>query len=167
MKVVILAGGMIRGGYYGDVGVAGNDGDGHSYFYKAPRIDNGQPGPSETGNKQRLPGKYIWRTVAKALKSGVPIRIVCNEACAMSVKASISKSLAKATGLGKKAIVVASGKGALGAAGTLTIKVKFTKQAKAFLAGRLSLPLSFSTVVTDTAGNRSTKTSKATVKTQN
>lgn len=66
-NTVILAGGMIRGGYYGDVGVAGDDGDGHSYSYAAPRIDNGQPAASVTDNSGRLPGKYIWRTVAKAL----------------------------------------------------------------------------------------------------
>ncbi|MEZ5098734.1 MAG: M36 family metallopeptidase [Thermoleophilia bacterium] len=105
-------------------------------------------------------------TVAKALRSGVPVRIVCNEACTMSVKASITKKLARATGLAKKAVVVASAKGTLKAAGTLTIKVKFTRKAKAFLAGRRQLPLSFATVVTDTAGNRATRTSKATVRTR-
>jgi len=69
-NTVILAGGMIKGGYYGDVGVAGDDGDGHTYSYSAPRIDNGQPGAAATDGSGRLPGKYIWRTVAKAL--GVP-----------------------------------------------------------------------------------------------
>lgn len=69
-NTVILAGGMIKGGYYGDVGVAGDDGDGHTYFYKAPDVSNGTPGPASTDNSGRMPGKYIWRTVAKAL--GVP-----------------------------------------------------------------------------------------------
>lgn len=105
-------------------------------------------------------------TVAKALKGGVPVRVVCNEGCTISVQASISKQLAKATGLAKKAVVVASGKGSLSGAGTLTVKVKFGKQAKAFLTGLRNLPLTFSTVVTDGAGNRSTKKTKATVKTQ-
>ncbi len=65
-----LAGGMIRGGYYGDVGIAGDDGDGHVYSYSAPRIDNGQPMAAVTDGSGRLAGKYIWRTVAKAL--GIP-----------------------------------------------------------------------------------------------
>jgi hypothetical protein len=69
-NTVILAGGMIRGGYYGDVGIAGDDGDGHVYSYRAPRIEDGQPGPASTDNSGRLAGKYIWRTVNKAL--GVP-----------------------------------------------------------------------------------------------
>lgn len=69
-NTVILAGGMIRGGYYGDVGIAGDDGDGHVYSYSAPRVDNGQPMAAVTDGSGRLPGKYIWRTVAKAL--GIP-----------------------------------------------------------------------------------------------
>lgn len=69
-NTVILAGGMIKGGYYGDVGVAGDDGDGHSYSYAAPRLDNGQPGTSVTDSSNRLAGKHVWRTVAKAL--GIP-----------------------------------------------------------------------------------------------
>ena len=69
-NTVILAGGMIRGGDYGDVGVDGNDQDGHRYFYRAPSIANGSLEPSVTGNDNRLPGANVWRTVAKA--SGVP-----------------------------------------------------------------------------------------------
>jgi hypothetical protein len=64
---VLLAGGMIRGGYYGDVGVAGPDGDGHRYSYAAPRIEDGTPGSFVTDNSQRLQGKHVWRTVARAL----------------------------------------------------------------------------------------------------
>jgi hypothetical protein len=69
-NTVILAGGMIKGGYYGDVGIAGDDGDGHVYSYSTPRVDNGQPGGAVTDSSGRLPGKYIWRTVSKAL--GIP-----------------------------------------------------------------------------------------------
>jgi len=69
-NTVVLAGGMIKGGYYGDVGIAGDDGDGHVYSYSAPNVSNGLPGAASTNNDGRMAGKYIWRTVAKAL--GVP-----------------------------------------------------------------------------------------------
>lgn len=67
---VMLAGGMINGGYYGDVGVAGDDGDGHVYSYSAPNPDDGAPMAPVTDNSQRLAGGYMWRTVMKAL--GLP-----------------------------------------------------------------------------------------------
>jgi arylsulfatase A-like enzyme len=40
---LMLAGGMIQGGYYGDVGIAGDDGDGHVYSYSAPDPATGAP----------------------------------------------------------------------------------------------------------------------------
>ena len=67
---VILAGGMIRGGYYGDVSVAGDDGDGHRYAYHAPDLDTGAPRPGVTDDSGRVPGATSWRTVMAAL--GIP-----------------------------------------------------------------------------------------------
>lgn len=67
----ILAGGMIRGGYYGDIRIAGNDGDGHSYSYHMPDLDTGAPvATGTTGNGQRLGAAHLWRTIVKA--AGVP-----------------------------------------------------------------------------------------------
>jgi len=68
-NTVILAGGMIKGGYYGDLRVAGDDGDGHRYSYHAPDLDTGAPNATgTTKNDMRLPGSAIWRTVTKALR---------------------------------------------------------------------------------------------------
>lgn len=67
---LMLAGGMIQGGYYGDVGVAGDDGDGHVYSYSSPNPDTGAPMPGVTDNSGRLAGGHVWRTVMKAL--GIP-----------------------------------------------------------------------------------------------
>ena len=67
-NTVVLAGGMIKGGYYGDVGIAGDDGDGHVYSYSAPDVGTGAPMAASTNNDGRMAGKYIWRTVAKALE---------------------------------------------------------------------------------------------------
>jgi len=69
-NTVILAGGMIRGGYYGDVRTAGEEGDGHRYSFHAPDMTSGAPGAGRTDDDGRLPGSAIWRTVMKALKVG-------------------------------------------------------------------------------------------------
>lgn len=70
LNTVVLAGGMVQGGYYGDVSVAGDRGDGHDYQYHVPDLATGQPGMVVGDNSGRLPGATIWRTVMKA--SGVP-----------------------------------------------------------------------------------------------
>lgn len=67
---LMLAGGKIQGGYYGDVGVAGDDGDGHVYSYSSPDPATGAPLGPTTDNSGRLPGAFVWRTVMKAL--GIP-----------------------------------------------------------------------------------------------
>lgn len=66
-NAALLAGGMIRGGYYGDIGVDGADGDGHRYKYAPPNIADGSRGAFSTSNSGRLEGKHVWRTVARAL----------------------------------------------------------------------------------------------------
>ena len=43
-NTVILAGGMIEGGYYGDISVASDTANGHRYQYHIPDIATGQPG---------------------------------------------------------------------------------------------------------------------------
>ncbi len=67
---VMLAGGMIQGGYFGDVGIAGDDGDGNLYTYSAPNPDTGAPLGPVMDNSGRLAGAHVWRTVMKAL--GIP-----------------------------------------------------------------------------------------------
>ncbi|MCU0698095.1 MAG: DUF1501 domain-containing protein [Myxococcaceae bacterium] len=65
---VILAGGMIRGGYYGDIQNAGRDGDGHRYRYHMPDLATGAPiADGTTGNDRRVPAAPLYRTMAKAL----------------------------------------------------------------------------------------------------
>lgn len=66
---VILAGGRIKGGYYGDIRVANNSGDGHTWSYHAP-TSNGTPGTGSQYNYGRISGASVWKTVAKAM--GVP-----------------------------------------------------------------------------------------------
>jgi len=66
---VILAGGMIRGGYYGDIKPGAADGNGQRYVYHAPDAATGTPIPNGTeGNDRRLAAAPLWRTMAKALR---------------------------------------------------------------------------------------------------
>ncbi|HSI02933.1 MAG TPA: DUF1501 domain-containing protein, partial [Myxococcota bacterium] len=68
-NTIILAGGMVRGGYYGDISVAGNDGDGHVYAYHMPDLTSGaRVATGVTTNAGRVPGSAVWRTVTRALK---------------------------------------------------------------------------------------------------
>jgi hypothetical protein len=62
----VLAGRGVRGGYYGDVSVTGNSGDGHSYGYHVPD-DAGAPQAPVGDNSNRLEGARSWRTVMRAL----------------------------------------------------------------------------------------------------
>jgi hypothetical protein len=68
-NTLVLAGGGIRGGYFGDIRVASNTGDGHVYSYHPPD-DSGAPGAGSTDNNGRLDAARVWRTVMKA--AGVP-----------------------------------------------------------------------------------------------
>ncbi|MBL8949358.1 MAG: DUF1501 domain-containing protein [Myxococcaceae bacterium] len=66
---VILAGGMIRGGYYGDIRPGATDSNGQKYVYHAPDAATGAPIPNGTeGNDRRLSAAPLWRTMAKALR---------------------------------------------------------------------------------------------------
>ncbi len=65
---VILAGGMIRGGYYGDVRADSIDGDGHRYRYLMPDLATGLPDATGTlGSDRRVPAANLWRTIMAAV----------------------------------------------------------------------------------------------------
>jgi uncharacterized protein (DUF1501 family) len=70
-NTIILAGGMVRGGYYGDISVASDKEDGHEYGYHMPDLTTGsRVGTAAVGydNGGRVPGSAVWRTVTRALK---------------------------------------------------------------------------------------------------
>jgi hypothetical protein len=62
----ILAGGGVKGGYYGDVSVVSDTATGHVYGYHVPN-DAGVPQAPVTNNDNRIPGARSWRTVMRAL----------------------------------------------------------------------------------------------------
>lgn len=70
-NTVVLAGGMIRGGYYGDVRAARDEGDGHVFSFHAPDLATGQvinTGAEGRARDKRLPAAHVWRTVMRALQ---------------------------------------------------------------------------------------------------
>jgi hypothetical protein len=67
---VILAGGMIRGGYFGDIKVESNTSTGHRFSYHRPDAVTGAPisvGVVDRNNDLRISGASMWRTIAKAM----------------------------------------------------------------------------------------------------
>lgn len=70
-NTVVLAGGMIRGGYYGDVRAASDEADGHKFSFHMPDLASGQvvgDGALGRARDKRLPAAHVWRTVMKALQ---------------------------------------------------------------------------------------------------
>ena len=64
----VLAGGMVKGGYYGDVRPASNTGTGHTWDYVSPD-DSGAPVVPVGGDGSgRIHGGRTWRTVMRALQ---------------------------------------------------------------------------------------------------
>lgn len=69
---MILAGGMVKGGYYGDIKVVGNDGNAHKYAYYKPNYKTGQTEANGAeDNGQRIPGAVAYRTILTAM--GAPV----------------------------------------------------------------------------------------------
>jgi hypothetical protein len=71
---VILAGGRVKGGYFGDIRLsrAASGSTPQQFSYHAPDLVTGAPGPgmSSTDNTMRLASAALWRTVMKA--AGIP-----------------------------------------------------------------------------------------------
>jgi hypothetical protein len=70
---LMLAGGMVRGGYYGDVVITGDSGSGHNYGFRPPDPRTGEPGQVQTDWRNRglrTSSAALWRTVMTA--AGVP-----------------------------------------------------------------------------------------------
>jgi hypothetical protein len=71
-NTVVVAGGRVNGGYYGDVSIDEdilNSGNlvGHKFRYHRPDPETGTPHPTGTlGNDTRTSGASIWKSVLKA-----------------------------------------------------------------------------------------------------
>ncbi|MEM9188873.1 MAG: hypothetical protein AAGF12_06840 [Myxococcota bacterium] len=65
-NTLILAGGRVQGGYFGDLQITGDRGNGHEYSYHAPDVSSGAPRMGVNDNSDRLDQAAVWRTVMKA-----------------------------------------------------------------------------------------------------
>ena len=68
-NTLILAGGKVRGGYWGDIELGG-DGSGNGATYRPPDPNTGAPSGGFRGIQGRLDSGRVWRTVVEA--AGVP-----------------------------------------------------------------------------------------------
>ncbi len=68
-NTLILAGGGIRGGYWGDIRLS-DDGARNRFSYHPPDPETGAPTGSFGGTDGRLDSARVWRTVARA--AGIP-----------------------------------------------------------------------------------------------
>lgn len=69
---MILAGAGIKGGYFGDIRVAGTSGNVHQYTYHKPIYKTGQTEPNGArDNGNRIPGAVAYRTIMSAM--GAPV----------------------------------------------------------------------------------------------
>src|SRR5262249_8957404 len=78
---IMLCGGMIKGGYYGDIKVtADKAGLGHEFGFEVPDTSSGMPSGAPVTNwadaSKRVPSADIWLTVTKAL--GIPENVARN-----------------------------------------------------------------------------------------
>ena len=91
--------------------------------------------------------------IAKAIASGMPFTVSCDEAAAVAGTITLDARTAKKLGLGKKAVKVAAGKGAV-AAGQGTVTVKLTSKAKrALKKSKKAIKLKAVFKLVDAAGN--------------
>lgn len=67
---VVLAGGMINGGYYGDIAVSTNG----QVTYRRPDASGNAIATGTTGREMRVPAADVYKTVAKA--AGIPDTLV-------------------------------------------------------------------------------------------
>lgn len=65
---------MIRGGYYGDIRIVGNQDNGYIYSYHALDLLTGLPGAGVMNNSNRIPAANVYATVLKALGIGNTVR---------------------------------------------------------------------------------------------
>jgi hypothetical protein len=112
-----------------------------------------------TGPKARLALKRT--TLQKILKSGyLPVTATCDEACAITLRADVTRKLGKRLG----GVKIASGKAKGQAGKRVTIKVKLTRKARKGLRRMKSVAFTLKATATDAAGNNGAAKKKAKVK---
>jgi hypothetical protein len=140
-------------------GSGGQAGSGGTAGTPAPAP--GTSSPSSAGADTTVPGLTLGAlgklTLAKLLKSGLPVKLTFAEPCKVSAKLTIAKTLAKQLHLASADVVVAA-KTLSAKAGPATLTLKLSPKARKKLAKARSLKLRLTIVAVDAAGNRTTRT---------
>ena len=91
----------------------------------------------------------------RVLRTGVPVRTRCSEACTVRHELVLDRITAKRLGLGRgaKPVVVARGRGGVGRAGSSAVRVRFTARARRSMTRLRSTRLVLQVRVTDRVGN--------------
>ena len=112
-----------------------------------------------TGPKATLALKRT--TLQEVVKSGrIPITATCDETCALTLRADVTKKLGKRLG----GVKIASGKGTAQAGRKTTLKLKLTRKARRALRRQKSVTFTLKATATDAAGNRATVRKKAKIR---
>ncbi|RKS77452.1 fungalysin/thermolysin propeptide [Motilibacter peucedani] len=106
----------------------------------------------------RVPPKAVQLLVAKQtlktlLAKGLKTTVSCNEACRVTDTVTISAKTAKSLGLGRKAVVIGTGKATLTRKGRVVMTVKLTAAGKKAVRKVKTLPMVSTVVARDKAGN--------------
>jgi hypothetical protein len=117
------------------------------------------PGGDETAPTATL--KLARTTLQKVVKKGfVPVKVSCDEASAIALRAEVKRKLGKRLG----GVKIASGKGTCLLGRTSKVKVKLTRKARKRLRRRKSVAFTLRGTAIDAAGNSGVLTKKAKLK---
>jgi subtilisin-like proprotein convertase family protein len=101
--------------------------------------------------------------LSRALRRGVPARVVCGEPCTARLRLLVATRLARRLGIASS-IVVGRGSARLTAPGSRRVRVRFSEKARRKLAPARSVRLALRAAITDAAGNRRTFTRRVTLR---
>lgn len=128
-----------------------------------PPGGGGDPVPPLDRTAPRATFRLASSDLAKALRSGVPLTLTCDEACAVSGKLEVSKSLAKKLGLrSKTTLATVRGRGQAGR--RVTLRARFPSSVRRRLRSVKTLNMSLKGTAADPLNNRSTFSAKVRLK---
>jgi subtilisin-like proprotein convertase family protein len=101
--------------------------------------------------------------LARALRRGVPARVMCGEPCTARLRLLLAAPLARRLGIARS-VIVGRGSTRLTAPGSRRVRVRLSAKARRELAPARSVRLALRAVITDAAGNRRTLTRRVTLR---
>jgi hypothetical protein len=120
----------------------------------------GGPGGGDTTAPKAKLG-LARTTLQKVVKSGrIPVTVICDEACSLTLRADVTRKLGKRLG----GVKIAGGKGTLNAGRKTTLKLKLTRKARKALRRQKSVAFTLKATATDAAGNGASASRKVKVK---